>query len=192
MVENMSTRSKDMSNSKQENNNKDVQTIANSEQNEAKEEQNPEEFFRNQLNMINEFADTIRTKQLERLFMLSETKEITLEGRTYRRKPLTAKQHRRLIELDNAVSTATDNVKHEDLLIDLRMAEGEFYFGIPSEIVDLHYEELEDMLDACLLKTYTGIKSSEINIPELLEQFKKRYNNSLEVLNGLKEDSNSI
>lgn len=141
--------------------------------------QDPEEFFRQQLNMINEFADTIRTKQLERLFMLSETKEITLDGITYHRKPLTAKQHRRLVELDNAVSTATDNLNHEDLLIDLRMKEGEYYFGIPPEVVDLHYEELEDMLDACLLKTYTGIKGSEIDIPELLEQFKKRYDNSL-------------
>jgi hypothetical protein len=139
--------------------------------------------------MISEFADTIRTKQLERLFMLSETKEITLDGRTYRRKPLTAKQHRRLVELDNAVSTATDTINHEDLLIDLRMAEGEFYFGIPHEVVDAHYEELEDMLDACLLKTYTGIKGSEINIPELLEQFKKRYDNSLKVLSGFENNS---
>lgn len=180
-----------MSNNKQENNDKDVQTIENSEQNEAKEEQNPEEFFKDQINMISEFADTIRTKQLERLFMLSETKEITLDGKTYKRKLLTSKQHRRLIELDTAVSTSTDNLKHEDFLIDLRMAEGEFYFGIPHEVIDAHYEELEDMLDACLLKTYTGIKGSEINIPELLEQFKKRYDNSLNALGVFTTTSNN-
>jgi hypothetical protein len=141
-----------------------------------------EDFFKQQITMINEFADTVRSKQLERLFMLSETKEIMLDGRMYKRKPLTAKQHRRLIELDNAVSNSTDNLQHEDLLIDLRKAEGEFYFNMPPEVVDSHYEEIEDMLDACLLKTYTGIKGSEINIPELLEQFKKRYDNSLNTM----------
>jgi hypothetical protein len=154
----------------------------NNNNNNEQQYQDPEQFFTQQLNMINEFADTIRTKQLERLFMLSETKQIELDGITYHRKLLTSKQHRRLIELDSAVSNSTDNVEHEDLLIKLRMAEGEFYFGIPPEVIDTHYEELEDMLDACLLKTYTGIKSSEINIPELLEQFKRRYDNSLNPL----------
>lgn len=145
----------------------------------------PEEFFQQQLNMINEFADTIRTKQLERLFMLSETKEIMLDNKMYYKKPLTAKQHRRLIELDSAVSNATDTLKHADLLFELRKAEGEFYFGMSPEVVDAHYEEIQDMLDACLLKTYTGIKGSEINIPELLEQFKKRYDNSLNMFKSL-------
>lgn len=152
------------------------------EEKQQPEEVNPEEFFQQQLNMINEFADTIRTKQLERLFMLSETKEIMLDNKMYSRRLLTAKQHRRLIELDNAVSNTTDILKHADLLIELRKAEGEFYFGMPPEVVDAHYEEIQDMLDACLLKTYTGIKGSEINIPELLEQFKKRYDNSLNPL----------
>jgi hypothetical protein len=145
----------------------------------------PEEFFQQQLNMINEFADTIRTKQLERLFMLSETKEIMLDNKMYYRRPLTAKQHRRLIELDTAVSNSTDTLQHADLLIELRKAEGEYYFAMPPEIVDDHYEEVQDMLDACLLKTYTGIKGSEINIPELLEQFKKRYDNSLNAFKPL-------
>lgn len=163
-----------MSNENDEQNNENVET----EEYKINTEQDPEDFFRQQITMINEFADTIRTKQLERLFMLSETKEITLDGRTYHRKPLTARQHKRLIELDNAVSISTDNIKHEEALIELRMAEGEYYFGMSPEVVDAHYEEIEDMLDACLLKTYTGIKGSEINIPELLEQFRKRYDNS--------------
>jgi hypothetical protein len=150
------------------------------------EQKDPEQYFKDQLNMMNEFADTIRTKQLERLFMLSETKEIELDGKKYQRRMLTSKQHRRLVELDNQVSTSTDNVQHMDYLIALRMAEGEFYFSIPPDVVDAHYEELEDTLDACLLKTYTGIKGSEIQIPEILEQFKKRYDNSLNPLKSLR------
>jgi hypothetical protein len=157
----------------------------NKEETEQQQEVNPDEFFQQQLNMINEFADTIRTKQLERLFMLSETKEIMLDNKMYSRRLLTAKQHRRLIELDTAVSNSTDTLDHADLLIELRKAEGEFYFGMSPEVVDAHYEEIQDMLDACLLKTYTGIKGSEINIPELLEQFKKRYDNSLNALKSL-------
>lgn len=160
-------------------------TTTESNNNNKEEETNPEEFFQQQLNMINEFADTIRTKQLERLFMLSETKEIMLDNKMYSRRLLTAKQHRRLIELDAAVSNSTDPLQHADLLIELRKAEGEFYFGMTPEVVDNHYEEIQDMLDACLLKTYTGIKGSEINIPELLEQFKKRYDNSLNTLKSL-------
>ena len=144
--------------------------------------EDPEQFFKQQLNMINEFTETIRTKQLERLFKLSETKEVELDGKKYQRRMLTSKQHRRLVELDTAVSNATDNVNHTDLLISLRMAEGEFYFSIPPEVVDTHYEELEDILDACLLKTYTGLKGSDMNITEIFEQFKNRYDNSLNTL----------
>ena len=129
--------------------------------------------------LINEFVDTIRARQLEELFKLSETKEITLDKKTYKRKPLTAFGNKELVELDTKVSTETDNVKRIDLLIKLREKEGLHYFGIPKKVVNDHYEELEDVLDACLLKTYTGISTSKVNIAELLEHFKKRYDNSV-------------
>lgn len=138
-----------------------------------------ENLFIDQINLVNEFSDAIRAKQIERLFKLSETKTITLDKKTYHRKPLSAKQHRALVELDTLVSRESDNIKREDLLIELRKKEGLYYFNIPTVIVDKHYEELEDILDSCLLKSYTGIKGDEININEMLDTFKEKYDNSL-------------
>ena len=138
----------------------------------------PEEFFKQQIGLVSEFVDTIRAKQMEELFKLSQTKEVTLDKVTYKRKPLTALANRELVQLDTKVSSETDNVKRIDLLIELREKEGLYYFGIPKKVVDDHYEELEEILDSCLLKTYTGINSSKINIGEMLEHFKKRYDNS--------------
>src|SRR5688572_27625548 len=128
------------------------ENLSTSNQQEDLAAEDPEQFFKMQLNMIHEFVDMIRTRQMERLFSMSDTKELTLDGVTYHRKLLTASQHRRLIELDTLVSNSTDNMEHEDLAIQLRKAQGEFYFGLPPEVVDAHYEEIEDILDSCLLK----------------------------------------
>lgn len=141
--------------------------------------ENPDDFFRNQINLVNEFVESIRAKQLEKLFSLSEQKFLKIGDKTYnRKKGLSASQWKELSILDMKIGKEEDMEKRIDMLIELRKKCGLYYFGIPEEVTDEYYEELEETYDSCMLRSYSGL-NSDININEMLEQFKKRYDNSL-------------
>ena len=141
--------------------------------------QDPDDLFRNQIQLMNEFVESIRAKQLEKLFKLSEQKIIEVDGEKYQRKKgLSASQWKELSMLDMQVGKEEDMGKRIDMLIQLRKKCGLYYFGIPEQVTDEHYEELEETYDSCMLRSYSGL-NSDVNINEMLEQFKKRYDNSL-------------
>lgn len=122
---------------------------------------------------INTLVQLIQDEQLSHALKLADRKEVTVNKKTYKRKPsLTASQWRDIASLYDRLGKETDNLKQLDLMIEMREKAGLYYFGIPKEVVDENYEALAPVLEACVLKSNTGL-SSDINLSEILQKYQK-------------------
>jgi hypothetical protein len=125
------------------------------------------------LQSFQQFITLIQDKQIENALKLSKQTSITVGGRTYKRKPLTAKQWREISMLNTEMAKLPQNsIEQLDKLIELRSKGAEYYFGISPEIFDENFEKLNPIIEGCILRSNTGL-SPDIDLDALLHEYQK-------------------
>jgi hypothetical protein len=122
----------------------------------------------------NELVAIIQDKQIEHSLKLSKQTNITVGGRTYKKKPLTAKQWREISLLNTEMAKLQENsIEQLDKLIELRTKAAEYYFGVPAEVFDENFEKLNPLVEGCILRSNTGL-SPDIDLDALLHEYQKQ------------------
>ncbi len=132
------------------------------------------------LQSFNDFIGLIQDKQIEHSLKLSKQSSISVGGKTYKRKPLTAKQWREISFLNTEMAKLPENsIEQLDKLIELRTKGAEYYFGISPEVFDEHFEKLNPIVEGCILRSNTGL-SPDIDLDKLLHEYQKQQTNKQE------------
>lgn len=129
-----------------------------------------------QLNSLQEFINLIQDKQLEHSLKLSKQTSVSVDGKTYKKKSLSAKQWRDISVLNSQLASASDEVTRLDKLIEVRTKAAEYYFGIPPQIFDANYEKLSPLIEGCILRSNSGL-SPDIDLDSLLHEYQKQQQN---------------
>jgi hypothetical protein len=125
------------------------------------------------LQSFNEFVTLIQDKQIEHALKLSKQTSITVGNRTYKKKPLTAKQWREISLLNTEMAKLPEgSIEQLDKLIELRTKASEYYFGISPEVFDENFEKLNPLIEGCILRSNTGL-SPDIDLNALLHEYQK-------------------
>ena len=119
-----------------------------------------------------EFIKMIQEKQLEHSLKLSKTTEIKLGNKTFTKRPLTAKQWREIVQLNQKMVDAKTELARTDILIEMREKGALYYFGIPVPIFDENYEKVYPIVEGCIIRSNSGF-SSDIDLNAMLEKFQQ-------------------
>lgn len=136
-------------------------------------------FLKVQFDLIEEFVTAVRSKQLQRLFKLSNTKFLELDGVKYPKQFTSASQNLILNKLDYEITQEQDTIKRLEKMIELRKKCALFFFNIPDALADKHYEEIQDVLDSCLVKLQTGLNTADLDFDKMLEVLERKQYNSI-------------
>jgi|SRR5215212_1419225 len=135
-----------------------------------------------QLQTMNDFLSIIQDKQIEHSLLLTKQNSVSVEGKKYQKKPLTAKQWKEIVSLNNQMARAQPGSDEQtDKLIELRTKAAEHYFGIPADVFDRNYEKLSPIIEGNILKSNTGL-SPDLDLNELFDQYQKKASRKLEEL----------
>lgn len=120
---------------------------------------------------FNDFISMIQDKQIEHALKLSKQTNVTVNGKVYKKKPLSAKQWREISILNTeAAKLPNGSVEQLDKLIELRTKGAEYYFGIPSDVFDENYEKLSTLIEGNILRSNSGL-SPDIDLDQLLVEY---------------------
>jgi hypothetical protein len=119
----------------------------------------------------------IQNKQLENTLKLAKQSTIKIGNKTYTKKPLTSKQWREIVQLNQKMVDAKTELERTDILISMREKGALYYFGIPSDVFDVHYEKIASTIEGHILRSNMGA-NSDIEFNELLSKFAKFNNNN--------------
>lgn len=133
----------------------------------------PPEVVEVKLQSLQEFISVIQDKQIENALKLSKQTSISVDGKTYKKKSLTAKQWREISVLNTEMAKEKEgSIEQLDKLIELRSKGAEYYFGIPSKTFDDNFEKLNPIIEGCILRSNTGL-SPDIDLDALLHEYQK-------------------
>lgn len=122
-----------------------------------------------------DFINAIKNKQLENSLKLGRQTTIKIGNKNYTKKPITSKQWREIVQLNQEVADGPTELERSNALIDLREKGALYYFGIPSDVFDTNYEKISPIIEGAILRSNMGA-NSDIEFEELLKRFEK-YNN---------------
>jgi len=122
-----------------------------------------------------DFISMIQNKQLENTLKLAKQSTIKIGNKTYTKKSLTAKQWREIVQLNQRMADAENDLERTDLLIEMREKGALYYFDIPVEIFDANYERISSLIEGCILRSNMGA-TADIDFEDLLKKFEE-YNN---------------
>lgn len=143
------------------------------------QQQIDENYLKVQFDLIEEFVLAVKSKQLQKLFKISNTKFLEIDGVKYPRKFTSGTQNLILNKLDYEISQEQDPLKRMEKTIELRKKCALFFFGIPDAIADENYEKIQDVLDACLIKAQTGLNTQELDFEKMMEILEQKQYNSI-------------
>src|SRR5688500_2477118 len=103
-----------------------------------------------------DFINLIQNKQLENTLKLAKSNTIKIGNKTYTKKPLTAKQWREIVQLNQKMVDAKTEIERTDILITMREKGALYYFGIPSEVFDANYEKIATTIEGHILRSNMG------------------------------------
>lgn len=127
-----------------------------------------------QIRSFNDFIVLIQDKQIEHALKLSKQTSITVGGKTYKKKPLTAKQWREISLLNTEMAQLPENsIEQLDKLLELRTKGADYYFGIPAAVFDENFEKLNPIIEGCILRSNTGL-SPDIDLDTLLHEYQNQ------------------
>lgn len=118
----------------------------------------------------------IQNKQLENTLKLAKGNKIIIDGKEYKKKPLTAKQWREIVQLNQKMAEAKTELARTDILLEMRQKGALYYFDIPAEIFDTHYEKIGATIEGHILRSNMGA-NADIEFEEILKKF-SNFNNS--------------
>lgn len=130
-----------------------------------------------------DFITMIQNKQLENTLKLARQSTVKIGNKTYTKKSLTSKQWREIIQLSQKMVDASTELEKTDLLIEMRSKAALYYFGIPSDVFDIHYERLSPLIEGCILRSNMGA-NSDIDFDDMLKRFEKYNNPDMDSING--------
>jgi hypothetical protein len=119
-----------------------------------------------------DFINMIQNKQLENTLKLAKQSTIKIGNKTYTKKPLTSKQWREIVQLNQKMVDAKTELDRTDILITMREKGALYYFGIPSDIFDTNYEKIATIIEGHILRSNMGA-NSDIEFNELLAKLSK-------------------
>lgn len=122
-----------------------------------------------------DFITMIQNKQLENTLKLAKQLSIKIGNKVYHKKSLSAKQWREIIQLSQKMVDSPSELERTDLLIEMRAKAALYYFGIPEDVFDVHYERLSPIIEGHILRSNMGA-SSDLDFDEYLKKFEK-FNN---------------
>lgn len=126
-----------------------------------------------QVQTFNDFISLIQDKQIEHALKLSKQTSVSVNGKIYKKKPLSAKQWRELSILSNEMAKLEkDSIEQLDKLIELRTKGAQYYFGIPPAVFDENYEKLSSIIEGNILRSNSGL-SPDIDLDELLHEYQQ-------------------
>lgn len=117
-----------------------------------------------------EFIQMIQDKQLEHSLKLSKQTVIKVDNKTYTKKPLSARQWREIVQLNQKMVEAKTDLERTDILIEMREKGALYYFGISAEVFDKNYEKLYPIIEGCIVRSNSGL-SPEIDLNSMLEKY---------------------
>jgi hypothetical protein len=123
-----------------------------------------------------DFINLIQNKQLENTLKLAKNNKITIGKKTYIKKPLTSKQWREIVQLNQKMVDAKTDLARTDILIEMRQKGALYYFGIPAEVFDENYEQIGATIEGHILRSNMGA-NADIDFIEILKKFEKFNNN---------------
>jgi|SRR5688500_11738440 len=132
-----------------------------------------------------DFINLIQNKQLENTLKLAKSNTIKIGNKTYTKKPLSAKQWREIVQLNQKMVDAKTELARTDILLEMREKGALYYFNIPADVFDENYESIGATIEGHILRSNMGA-SSDIEFSELLKKF-ENFNNS----SSLKVDTNN-
>jgi hypothetical protein len=124
-----------------------------------------------------DFINLIQNKQLENTLKLAKTNIIKVGGKEYKRKPLSSKQWREIVQLNQKMTDAKTELARTDILLEMREKGALYYFNIPASVFDEHYETIGATIEGHILRSNMGA-NSDIDFGELLKRFED-FNNSI-------------
>jgi hypothetical protein len=123
-----------------------------------------------------DFINVIQNKQLENTLKLAKQASIKIGDKVYKKKSLSSKQWREIVQLNQKMVDAKTELSRTDILIEMRAKGALYYFGIPANEFDTHYEKISPIIEGCILRSNMGA-ASDIDFEELLKRFELFNNN---------------
>jgi hypothetical protein len=117
-----------------------------------------------------DFINLIQNKQLENTLKLAKNNIIKIGGKEYKKKPLSAKQWREIVQLNQKMTDAKGELARTDILLEMREKGALYYFNIPASVFDEHYETIGATIEGHILRSNMGA-NSDIDFAELLKRF---------------------
>jgi hypothetical protein len=117
-----------------------------------------------------DFITMIQNKQLENTLKLAKNNTIKIGNKTYTKKPLTAKQWREIVQLNQRMVDAKTDLARTDFLIEMRQKGALYYFGIPAEVFEENYEKIASTIEGHILRSNMGA-NADLDFSELLKKF---------------------
>lgn len=123
-----------------------------------------------------DFINLIQNKQLENTLKLAKTNTIKIGNKTYTKKPLTAKQWREIVQLNQKMVDAKTDLARTDILLEMRQKAALYYFNIPADIFEENYETIGATIEGHILRSNMGA-NAEVDFDDILKRF-ENFNNS--------------
>ena len=123
-----------------------------------------------------DFLNLIQNKQLENTLKLAKTSKIKIGDKEYTKRPLSAKKWLEIVQLNQKMIDAKTELARTELLIIMRQKGALYYFGIPADVFDEHYEDIATTIEGHILRSNMGA-NSDVDFAELLKRF-ENFNSS--------------